>query len=99
VQFTRAIVRPPGRSFAAGLSSAGEGPPALPGARTHAAYVQALRDRGIQVTQLQPDEAYPDGTFVEDTAIVSARGAILTRPGVPSRRAGIHRGVPAPFLC
>jgi dimethylargininase len=87
VQFTRAIVRPPGRSFAAGLSSAGEGPPALSRAlEQHAAYVRALRDRGIQVTQLPADEAYPDGTFVEDTAIVSARGAILTRPGAPSRQ-------------
>jgi dimethylargininase len=35
---------------------------------------------------LEPDEAYPDATFVEDTAIVTARGAILTRPGAPSRQ-------------
>jgi dimethylargininase len=34
---------------------------------------------------LEPDEAHPDATFVEDTAIVTARGAILTRPGAPSR--------------
>jgi dimethylargininase len=86
VHFTRAIVRPPGRSFAAGLSSAGEGPPDLDRAlEQHAQYVRALRNCAIEVTELPPDEAYPDGTFVEDTAIVTARGAILTRPGAPSR--------------
>jgi dimethylargininase len=34
---------------------------------------------------LPPDELHPDATFVEDTAIVTARGAVLTRPGAPSR--------------
>jgi dimethylargininase len=92
VQFTRAIVRPPGRSFASGLTSAGEGPPDLDRAlEQHAAYVRALRERGIEVAQLPPDEAHPDGTFVEDTAIVSARGAILTRPGAPSREGEVPR--------
>ena len=34
---------------------------------------------------LEPDERYPDGTFVEDTAVVSARVAVATRPGAPTR--------------
>ncbi len=34
---------------------------------------------------LEPDERHPDGTFVEDTAVVSARVAIATRPGAPTR--------------
>ena len=32
---------------------------------------------------------YPDGTFVEDTAIVTGRGAVLTRPGALSREGEI----------
>jgi dimethylargininase len=84
--FSRAIVRPPAENFAAGLSSAVEGPPDVGRAlRQHAAYVEALRDCGLDVTCLQPDEEYPDSTFVEDTAIVTERGAVLARPGAPSR--------------
>ncbi len=84
--FTRAIVRPPAANFAAGLSGAGAGPPDIGRAmQQHARYVQALRELGIRVTCLEADSEYPDGTFVEDTAIVAARGAILTRPGAPSR--------------
>jgi dimethylargininase len=86
MHFTRAIVRPPARNFAAGLSSANAGPPNLDKAlEQHARYVQALRDCGLEVTTLQPDDAYPDSTFVEDTAIMTERGAILMRPGAPSR--------------
>jgi dimethylargininase len=95
MQFTRAIVRPPSRSFAAGLTSASEGQPDLGRAlEQHAAYVEALRSRGLHVTSLPPDAAYPDGTFVEDTAIVTGRGAVLTRPGAPSRQ-GEVRGMEA----
>jgi len=91
MQFTRAIVRPPAGSFAAGLSSGAEGSPDVDRAvAQHAAYVQALRGCGLTITQLEPDEAYPDSTFVEDTAIVTARGAILTRPGAPSRAGEVH---------
>jgi dimethylargininase len=86
MQFTRAIVRPPARNFAAGLSSAAAGPPDVDRAlEQHADYVQALRDCGLAVTCLEPDAMYPDGTFVEDTSIVTGRGAILTRPGAASR--------------
>lgn len=91
MDFTRAIVRPPSRSFASGLTSAGEGPPDIDRALAqHAAYVKALRDCGLEVTSLEPDDAYPDGTFVEDTAIVTGRAAILTRPGAPSRQGEVR---------
>jgi dimethylargininase len=86
MQFTRAIVRPPARTFAAGLSSAAVGPPDLDKAlEQHARYVQALRDCALEVTSLDPDDGYPDSTFVEDTAVMTERGAIVMRPGAPSR--------------
>jgi dimethylargininase len=86
VHFSRAIVRPPARNFAAGLSSAAEGAPDVDLAlRQHSDYVAALRDCGLAITCLAPEAAYPDGTFVEDTAIVTERGAVLMRPGAPSR--------------
>ena len=86
MQFTRAIVRLPAKTFAAGLSSAGEGAPDLGRALDqHAQYVQALRDCGLEVTSLEPEDGYPDSTFVEDTAVMTERGAIVMRPGAPSR--------------
>ncbi|MGB6306805.1 MAG: arginine deiminase family protein [Steroidobacteraceae bacterium] len=86
MNFTRAIVRPPARNFAAGLSSAAEGPPDVQRALDqHARYVAALRGCSLEVTCLEPDDAFPDATFVEDTAIMTERGAILMRPGAPSR--------------
>ena len=91
MQFTRAVVRPPDRNFAAGLSSAADGPPDVDRAlEQHAAYVRALRDCGIKITSLPPDAGYPDATFVEDTAIVTARGAVLMRPGAHSREGEVR---------
>ena len=84
---TRAIVRLPGRSYAQGLTtSAALGRPDLERAlQQHAAYCEALRECGLELTVLEPDERYPDGTFVEDTAVVAARVAVTSRPGAPTR--------------
>lgn len=80
-------MRPPGRSYANGLTSSGHlGRPDL--SRTldqHAQYCAALRDCGVHVTALPPDERFPDSTFVEDTAVIAERVAIVTRPGASSR--------------
>jgi dimethylargininase len=91
MQFTRALVRPPASNFAAGLTSASAGAPDVDRAlEQHAAYVQALCECGLEVTVLPPDGEYPDATFVEDTAIVTARGAVLTRPGARSREGEVR---------
>lgn len=86
-QFTHAIVRLPGENFADGLTREDLGAPSLARAlEQHAAYCQALRDCGLALTTLPADPSYPDGTFVEDTAILLPEGAILTRPGADSRQ-------------
>jgi dimethylargininase len=81
-----AIVRPPGRNFAEGLTTVDLGIPDYESAlRQYARYCDALVECGLQVTKLDADLRYPDSTFVEDTAILTARAAILTRPGAASR--------------
>jgi dimethylargininase len=84
--FTRAIVRIPGRNFDAGLTTVSLGRPQLDKVLAqHASYCQALIECGLALTTLDADLRFPDSTFVEDTAILTARGAILTRPGAASR--------------
>jgi dimethylargininase len=84
--FTRAIVRPPAPNFYQGLTTAGLGVPDYERAlQQHAKYCAALVECGLKVTTLAPDENYSDSTFVEDTAVMTARSAVLTRPGAPSR--------------
>ncbi len=90
MRFTRAIVGPPAATFAAGITSAGLGPPDLGLAlEQHEAYCRALEHLGLTLVRLAPDPDFPDSTFVEDAALVTTRGAILTRPGAPSRAAEV----------
>ena len=85
--FSRAIVRPPSASMIHGLTSAGLGAPDYPTAlRQHRQYVRALEDCGLTVAVLPADENFPDASFVEDTAVLTPRCAVITRPGAPSRR-------------
>ena len=84
--FTNAIVREPGRSVVDGLREDRSAVPDFEGIRReHAAYVVALRDAGLKVDVLPPLEAFPDSVFVEDPALVFPEGAILLRPGAPTR--------------
>lgn len=87
MRFTRAIVRTPCATYADGITTAGLGAPDLSLALSqHRAYVEALRTCGVEVTTLPPEDAYPDSTFVEDTAVLTAEWAIVARPGAESRR-------------
>lgn len=86
MRFTRAIVRPPAATFADGITSSGLGAPDLPLAlEQHVTYCRTLERLGLSLTRLPADPEFPDSTFVEDAAIVTSQGAILTRPGAPSR--------------
>lgn len=86
-RFTRAIVRPPARNFADGLTTVDLGTPDLDRALAqHRDYCDALGRAGVALVTLDIDERYPDSTFVEDTALILPnRGAIITRPGAASR--------------
>ena len=84
--FTKAIVRPPAANFADGLTTANLGQPNFAQAlEQHTRYCAALEQCGLALTRLAPDPAYPDSTFVEDTAVLTPHSAILSRPGAPSR--------------
>jgi dimethylargininase len=84
--FTHAVTRAPGSNVTQGLRDTDTGAPDLALFQAHhAAYIAALRSTGAQVTELAALEGYPDGVFVEDTALCLAQGAVILRPGAPSR--------------
>jgi dimethylargininase len=84
--FSHAIARAPGKSVVHGLRDNPDATPSYDGVvAEHGAYVAALRDLGLAVDVLAPLEDYPDSVFVEDPALVFPEGAILLRPGAPTR--------------
>lgn len=85
-RFTHAITRLPGASVVDGLRASDVGTPDLERMTTaHTAYVAALREAGATVTELPALDEFPDALFVEDTALCLPEGAVLMRPGAPSR--------------
>ena len=84
--FTHAITRRPADSVVAGLRAVDTGAPDIARFRDHhVAYVAALRTTGAEVLVLDPLEAFPDSVFVEDAALCLPEGAVVMRPGAPSR--------------
>ncbi len=59
---------------------------AVAAAAQHRGYCAALEACGARVVTLPAVDELPDSVFVEDTAIVLDEVAVLTRPGVESRR-------------
>lgn len=85
--FTKAIVRTPSRSMINGITSANLGLPNYELAlNQHQEYIDALTKCGLQVTVLPADEEYPDSTFVEDTALLTKKCAIISNPGAETRK-------------
>ncbi len=101
--FKHAIVRLPGTNFAQGLTTVELGAPLFDKVmQQHARYCEALRECGLELATLDADLDHPDSTFVEDTAVLTTRSAILARPGARSRqsevaaiRAALHGFFPA----
>lgn len=84
--FTRAVIRPPAANFDRGLTRVDAGKPDFVLAlEQHEAYCRALAECGLRLTRLVADERHPDSTFVEDTAVLTPRGAVICRPGAASR--------------
>jgi len=85
--FTHAIARRPAMNAGDGLTSAGFGAPDPDRMLAqHRTYIGILESLDLQVTVLDADENFPDGCFVEDTAVVTPEVAVITRPGAASRR-------------
>jgi N-dimethylarginine dimethylaminohydrolase len=77
--YTKAIVRRPGRNFSEGITTSTLGKPDFRKAlEQHSAYCDALAGCGLELLVLEADERYPDGCFVEDTAIVTGDIAVIT---------------------
>jgi dimethylargininase len=85
--FKQAIVRRPCPAIVDGLTSSDLGKPDYDLAmKQHLQYMKALMSCGLNITILDPDNDYPDSTFVEDTALLTPKCAIITNPGAPSRK-------------
>ncbi len=88
--FTKAIVRTPSKSMVDGLTTAKLGKPDYKKALIqHKNYIKALEKCGLDVTVLEPLEAFPDSVFIEDVALCTSKCAIITNPGAPSRKGEI----------
>ena len=85
--FTKAIVRTPCKNIVKGLTSSYFGlPDYLTALEQHKNYINALENCGLEVIILEADEDYPDSTFIEDTALLTPKCAIVMNPGAKSRR-------------
>ncbi|MHA2396980.1 MAG: dimethylarginine dimethylaminohydrolase family protein [Candidatus Thorarchaeota archaeon] len=84
----QAIARPPSRNFKSCLS---EHPLHYTldfelALEQHKKYCQTLEDLGVDLIKLDPDDEHPDSCFVEDTVVVHANRALITRMAKESRR-------------
>ncbi len=85
--FKHAIVRRPGRSLVEGITSANLGKPDYAQAlQQHDCYIDAIKSRGVKMKILAAEEQFPDAVFVEDTAVLAERCAVITHPGALSRQ-------------
>jgi dimethylargininase len=85
--FTHAITRKPGKNFACGITTSNLGIPSYDLIiKQHDAYISTLISLGLEVTILEALPEYPDGYFVEDTAVVTPDIAVITNPGAAARK-------------
>jgi len=84
--FSHAICREPAQSIVDGLRAVDTGSPSFELFKQHHSdYVTALRDTGATVSVLDASDSFPDSVFVEDAALCLQEGAVVMRPGAPTR--------------
>lgn len=84
--FSHAICRKPSQSIIDGLRAVDTGTPDLAMfEQHHADYVTTLSTTGAEIIMLDSLEAFPDAVFVEDAALCLQEGAVVMRPGAPTR--------------
>ena len=89
--FSEATVRTVPETIDAGITSANLGRPDYEKAlEQHDHYVGALERCGLEVIVLGADESNLDSVFVEDTAVVTYRCAVVANPGAERRRGEVH---------
>lgn len=85
-RFSHAICRTPSRSLVDGLRAVDIGQPDYDlFLKAHKHYIETLKSAGAQVVVLDAMEAFPDSVFVEDAVLCLPKGAVIMRPGAPSR--------------
>lgn len=98
----RAIVRPPGNCYPHALTRLVP-PPRIDvtlARAQHATYVAALRECGLEVIALPPDEEHPDAVFTQDPVVVLDGRAFVAGAAAESRRgeAGALLAILAPHM-
>ena len=94
-QFTHAIVRQPAKSIIKGLRAVDIGSPDYDQMLCdHKDYVDALTSAGVAVISLTALDKFPDGQFVEDTALCLPKAVILMRSGALSRLGEVNEIAP-----
>ncbi|WP_213991807.1 arginine deiminase-related protein [Sodalis sp. dw_96] len=88
MQFYRAYARLPAANCGEGITtSASLGAPDVQKTQEQFfAYINTLVMLGLKVMVLPAQPEYPDGHFIEDTAVIMPEMAVITPMGSPSRR-------------
>ena len=99
--FSRALVRYPATNFADGITNSTHlGRPDYERAlRQYDAYLDALRDCGLDVTVVPADDRFPDGHFVEDPLVIFHDLAFCCRSGEPRAKTKANRLCPGSAIC
>ncbi|TFG19958.1 MAG: N(G),N(G)-dimethylarginine dimethylaminohydrolase [Promethearchaeota archaeon] len=86
MKFKSAIVRTPCHNMVHGLTSSDLGIPIYKFAlEQHAEYINTMKSCGLNVHCMSADEQFPDSCFVEDTAIVNEKCAVICNMSELSR--------------